>query len=149
MIITHKNLLEFINKNSNTECHNIIFNILKNYNITYSQNMNGIFINMENITPDIEKYIITYINNYYKIKSINNKINLHNKRKKDNTKINNSITIQITNDELKKIKDFKDELYKSQYKKYNKNILIKKKYNCKTYTNELFLNNLKKENVLI
>lgn len=148
MIITHKNLLEFINKDINTECHNIIFNILKNYNVSYSQNMNGVFINMENITPDIEKYIITYINNYYKIKAINNKLNLHNKRKKENNN-KNIFIIQITNDELNIIKDFKDELFKSLYSRYHKNPLIKKRYNCKTYNNELFLNNLKKENVLI
>jgi len=148
-MINSNNLLDFINQDSNNECHNIIFNILKNYNIPYTQNQNGIFINMENLNKEIKSYIINYINNYYKIKYMNNKINLQNKTDKDKYNIDMSITIPINNEEFAKIIEFKSELSKSKYKKYTKNILVKKKYNCKLLPNELFLNNLKSEEVLI
>lgn len=67
------------------KCHHIkIFNIIKNNNINYSENRNGIFINLNEVSnkiiEEIEKYI-EYIN--IQEKNISAFENIKNEFKKD------------------------------------------------------------------
>lgn len=95
-------------KNNKIE-HDIIKTYILNYNINYSKNSNGIFVNLSILD---EKYI----NDIYFIiyNHVNNKI--YNDREKLITQLNNNDNKIKDNKNIKKIKK-KNELKNKNYKK--------------------------------
>jgi hypothetical protein len=154
MKINKNNFIDYLNQESNYECHNIIFNILKMYNISYSKNNNGIFINYDNLNDNIIEIIINYINDYIKKKYINNKILHKQQLNKEINNIDTSFSILLSTEQIKYFNIFQEMITHYNYRKYNRVLIIKKKYNCKvnnviSYDNTLNNNIIKKENYLL
>jgi uncharacterized protein (UPF0332 family) len=54
--------------------HSCIFNIFKKYNVQFSENKNGIFINLSEVNSDILKEVSYYLNYLQKQEQVINKI---------------------------------------------------------------------------
>ena len=83
IVNTKKNIIKEVANLNKLECIEI-FKILKNNNINYSENVNGIFINMSSVKVAILNQIIDFIN-YVKKKNIElleRETNMENTKKK-------------------------------------------------------------------
>jgi hypothetical protein len=139
-IINKSNFLTYLNTENSYECHNIIFNILKIYNIPYSKNNNGIFINYNNLNDNIINIISNYINDYIKKKKINISINNKNKQMIQLNNINTFFYIPLSNEQIEHYNKFQELILLHNYKKHIRPPIIKKKYNCKNNNNNSFEN---------
>lgn len=153
-IITKYNFISYLNNENNYECHNIIFNLLKIYNIQYSKNSNGIFINYDNLNSDIIDIIINYINDYIKKKNINKNILYNQMKNKEFNNIDTHFYIPLNKEQLNKFNSFQELCLTYNHKKNIRPSIIKKKYNCKvnnsyTFENVFNINTIKTENYLL
>ena len=108
-----KKLNNVVNK-LNKIHHNKIFDIIQEHNIKFSENRNGVFINLNNLSEDIIDKIQKYID-YVKIqeKNISNFENIKKEFKKDFfTDIKKEDKEIVTNDN-KKDSNVKNEKIKS------------------------------------
>lgn len=83
IVNTKKTIIKEVS-NLNSLEHIEIFKILKNNNVNYSENVNGIFVNMSSINVDTLNKIVTFIN-YVKKKNIElqeRETNMENTKKK-------------------------------------------------------------------
>ena len=83
IVSTKKTIIKDVSSLNPLECVEI-FKILKNNNINYSENVNGIFVNMSSIKVDTLNQIIDFIN-YVKKKNIElmeRETNMENTKKK-------------------------------------------------------------------
>ena len=148
-----KNLIKNIETLSKLELKEV-FNLLKNKNIEYTSNKNGIFINLKNFDKNLINELQEYVTFCKNNKTfLENDIKMNNEIIKNYNKNNIDLIqnfVEYTN--LKDI-EFIDKInlnYKKRRKKENhmKFINIIKKYNrilLNTNDNELNLNELKRE----
>ena len=128
-----KKLIENIDKLTKLE-KNEVFNIIKKYNITYTSNSNGIFVDLQYFTEEIVKDL-----NNYMLFCKNNKRILDYNETKNNDMINiykNSNTIDLIKnfEEYKNLEDLKflEKINFNKRKKvenHQKFMNILKKYN--------------------
>jgi len=139
--INKSNFIEYLNKEISYECHTIIFNILKMYNISFTQNNNGIFIDYDQLNDNIIDIIINYINDYIKKKKINHNLQYKQNQINKYKNIDTHFYIPLTDDEINIFKKFQELILQHNFKKYQRPPIIKKTYNCKSINNNLFENN--------
>lgn len=130
-----KKLIENINKLTKLE-KNEVFNIIKKYDITYTSNSNGIFVNLQYFTEDIVKDL----NNYMLFCKNNKKILEYN-----DTKNNDMINIYKNSNTIDLIKNFEEYKNLENLKFLEKINFNKKK---KVENHQKFMNILKKYNRL-
>lgn len=130
-----KKLIDNINKLSKLE-KNEVFNIIKKYNITYTSNSNGIFVNLQYFTEDIVKDL----NNYMLFCKNNKKILEYNE-----TKNNDMINIYKNSNTIDLIKNFEEYKNLEDLKFLEKINFNKRK---KVENHQKFMNILKKYNRL-
>lgn len=130
-----KKLIENIDKLTKLE-KNEVFNIIKKYNITYTSNSNGIFVDLQYFTEEIVKDL----NNYMLFCKNNKKILDYNE-----TKNNDMINIYNNSNTIDLIKNFEE--YKNlDDLKFLENINFNKRK--KVENHQKFMNILKKYNRL-
>tara|TARA_B100000925_G_C21895025_1_gene424591 strand:- start:243 stop:722 length:480 start_codon:yes stop_codon:yes gene_type:complete len=130
-----KKLIENIDKLTKLE-KNEVFNIIKKYNITYTSNSNGIFVDLQYFTEDIVKDL----NNYMLFCKNNKKILEYNE-----TKNNDIINIYKNSNTIDLIKNFEEYKNLEDLKFLEKINFNKRK---KIENHQKFMNILKKYNRL-
>ena len=130
-----KKLIENIDKLTKLE-KNEVFNIIKKYNITYTSNSNGIFVDLQYFTEDIVKDL----NNYMLFCKNNKKILDYNE-----TKNNDMINIYKNSNTIDLIKNFEEYKNLEDLKFLEKINFNKRK---KVENHQKFMNILKKYNRL-
>ena len=130
-----KKLIENIDKLTKLE-KNEVFNIIKKYNITYTSNNNGIFVDLQYFTEDIVKDL----NNYMLFCKNNKKILDYNE-----TKNNDMINIYKNSNTIDLIKNFEEYKNLEDLKFLEKINFNKRK---KVENHQKFMNILKKYNRL-
>lgn len=130
-----KKLIENIDKLTKLE-KNEVFNIIKKYNINYTSNNNGIFVDLQYFTEDIVKDL----NNYMLFCKNNKKILDYNE-----TKNNDMINIYKNSNTIDLIKNFEEYKNLEDLKFLEKINFNKRK---KVENHQKFMNILKKYNRL-
>lgn len=130
-----KKLIENIDKLTKLE-KNEVFNIIKKYNINYTSNSNGIFVDLQYFTEDIVKDL----NNYMLFCKNNKKILDYN-----DTKNNDMINIYKNSNTIDLIKNFEEYKNLEDLKFLEKINFNKRK---KVENHQKFMNILKKYNRL-
>jgi hypothetical protein len=130
-----KKLIENIDKLTKLE-KNEVFNIIKKYNITYTSNSNGIFVDLQYFTEEIVKDL----NNYMLFCKNNKKILDYNE-----TKNNDMINIYKNSNTIDLIKNFEEYKNLDDLKFLEKINFNKRK---KVENHQKFMNILKKYNRL-
>lgn len=130
-----KKLIENIDKLTKLE-KNEVFNIIKKYNITYTSNSNGIFVDLQYFTEEI----IKDLNNYMLFCKNNKKILDYNE-----TKNNDMINIYKNSNTIDLIKNFEEYKNLDDLKFLEKINFNKRK---KVENHQKFMNILKKYNRL-
>lgn len=130
-----KKLIENIDKLTKLE-KNEVFNIIKKYNINYTSNSNGIFVDLQYFTEEIVKDL----NNYMLFCKNNKKILDYN-----DTKNNDMINIYKNSNTIDLIKNF-DEYKNLEDLKFLEKINFNKRK--KVENHQKFMNILKKYNRL-
>jgi hypothetical protein len=130
-----KKLIENIDKLTKLE-KNEVFNIIKKYNINYTSNSNGIFVDLQYFTEDIVKDL----NNYMLFCKNNKKILDYNE-----TKNNDMINIYKNSNTIDLIKNFEEYKNLEDLKFLEKINFNKRK---KVENHQKFMNILKKYNRL-
>jgi hypothetical protein len=130
-----KKLIENIDKLTKLE-KNEVFNIIKKYNITYTSNSNGIFVDLQYFTEEIVKDL----NNYMLFCKNNKKILDYNE-----TKNNDMINIYKNSNTIDLIKNFEEYKNLEDLKFLEKINFNKRK---KIENHQKFMNILKKYNRL-
>ena len=130
-----KKLIQNIDKLTKLE-KNEVFNIIKKYNINYTSNSNGIFVDLQYFTEDIVKDL----NNYMLFCKNNKKILDYNE-----TKNNDMINIYKNSNTIDLIKNFEEYKNLEDLKFLEKINFNKRK---KVENHQKFMNILKKYNRL-
>lgn len=130
-----KKLIENIDKLTKLE-KNEVFNIIKKYNITYTSNSNGIFVDLQYFTEEIVKDL----NNYMLFCKNNKRILDYNE-----TKNNDMINIYKNSNTIDLIKNFEEYKNLDDLKFLEKINFNKRK---KVENHQKFMNILKKYNRL-
>jgi hypothetical protein len=129
IIITRKNFVNYINKELPIKHHYMIMNILHKYNLPYTMNNNGVFINAHNLTDDIKDSICDYL--YVLRQDLEEKHEIVEIISED--KVYLEYDIELNPDEQSILEKFKEDLTCLKMKKIvsGRAVPIKRKWNIK------------------